>query len=308
MLFKERVIGMGNQLIYLDGDFVKKEDAKVSVYDHGFLYGDGVFEGIRSYNGNIFRLEEHLVRLYESAKSILLEIPYTIEEMTEVVKETIKVNSLQSAYIRLIVSRGVGNLGIDPRSCKQASVIVIAEPLALFPAELYETGIEIVSASSRRNRSDVLSPKTKTLNYLNNILVKIEANLAGVSEALMMNGEGYVAEGSSDNIFIIKDNKLITPPGYIGALEGITRNAILEVAANKGYEAIEGVFTRHDVYVADEVFLTGTAVEVIAVVKVDGRVIGDGTPGKVTNDILEGFRAIVEQDGVKAYDEKTTVV
>ncbi|MBK3495231.1 branched-chain-amino-acid transaminase [Viridibacillus sp. YIM B01967] len=297
---------MEEQLIYLDGDFVKKEDAKVSVYDHGFLYGDGVFEGIRAYNGNVFRLEEHLVRLYESAKSILLEIPYTIEEMTDVVKQTLRVNSLQSAYIRLIVSRGVGNLGIDPRSCKGASVIAIAEPLSLFPAELYETGIEIVSASSRRNRSDVLSPKTKSLNYLNNILVKIEANLAGVPEALMMNADGYVAEGSSDNIFIVKDNKLITPPGYIGALEGITRNAILEVAKERGYEAVEGVFTRHDVYVADEVFLTGTAAEVIGVVKVDGRVIGEGIPGKVTNDILEGFRSIVNNDGVKVYEENTT--
>ncbi|HWI50453.1 MAG TPA: branched-chain-amino-acid transaminase [Rummeliibacillus sp.] len=298
---------MGEQLIFLDGNLVKKEDAKVSVYDHGFLYGDGVFEGIRSYNGNVFRLEEHLIRLYESAKSILLTIPYTIEEMTEIVKDTLKANELQSAYIRLIVSRGVGNLGIDPSTCRGASVIVIAEPLALFPAELYETGISIVSASSRRNRSDVLSPKTKTLNYLNNILVKLEATQAGVSEALMMNDEGYVAEGSGDNIFIVKGNKLITPPGYIGALEGITRNAILDVAEERGYEASEGVFTRHDVYVADEVFLTGTAAEVIAVVNVDGRVIGDGKPGKVTNDILEGFREIVEKEGVKVYDEEVTV-
>jgi len=286
---------MGEQLIFLDGNLVKKEDAKVSVYDHGFLYGDGVFEGIPSYNGNVFRLEEHLIRLYESAKSILLTIPYTIEEMTEIVKDTLKANELQSAYIRLIVSRGVGNLGIDPSTCRGASVIVIAEPLALFPAELYETGISIVSASSRRNRSDVLSPKTKTLNYLNNILVKLEATQAGVSE------------GSCDNIFIVKGHKLITPPGYIGALEGITRNAILDVAKERGYEASEGVFTRHDVYVADEVFLTGTAAEVIAVVNVDGRVIGDGKPGKVTNDILEGFREIVEKEGVKVYDEEVTV-
>lgn len=296
---------MGEQFIFLDGNLVKKEDAKISVYDHGFLYGDGVFEGIRSYNGNVFRLHEHLVRLYESAKSILLNIPYTIDEMTEIVKDTLKANHLQSAYIRLIVSRGVGNLGIDPSTCKVASVIVIAEPLALFPAHLYETGISIVSASSRRNRSDVLSPKTKTLNYLNNILVKLEATQAGVSEAMMMNDEGYVAEGSGDNIFIVKGNKLVTPPGYIGALEGITRNAILEVAKERGYVAEEGVFTRHDVYVADEVFLTGTAAEVIAVVNVDGRVIGDGKPGKVTNDILEGFREIVEKEGVKVYEEAT---
>ena len=305
MYITERSESVGEQFIFLDGNLVKKEDAKISVYDHGFLYGDGVFEGIRSYNGNVFRLHEHLVRLYESAKSILLDIPYTIEEMTEIVKDTLKANQLQSAYIRLIVSRGVGNLGIDPSTCKVASVIVIAEPLALFPPHLYETGISIVSASSRRNRSDVLSPKTKTLNYLNNILVKLEATQAGVSEAMMMNDEGYVAEGSGDNIFIVKGNKLVTPPGYIGALEGITRNAILEVARQRGYVAEEGVFTRHDVYVADEVFLTGTAAEVIAVVNVDGRIIGDGKPGKVTNDILKGFRDIVEKEGVKVYEEAT---
>ena len=305
MYIKERSESVGEQFIFLDGNLVKKEEAKISVYDHGFLYGDGVFEGIRSYNGNVFRLQEHLIRLYESAKSILLSIPYTIEEMTEIVKDTLKANQLQSAYIRLIVSRGVGNLGIDPSTCKVASVIVNAEPLALFPPHLYETGISIVSASSRRNRSDVLSPKTKTLNYLNNILVKLEATQAGVSEALMMNDEGYVAEGSGDNIFIVKGNKLVTPPGYIGALEGITRNAILEVAEKRGYIAEEGVFTRHDVYVADEVFLTGTAAEVIAVVNVDGRVIGDGKPGKVTNDILKGFREIVEKEGVKVYEEAT---
>ncbi|MEL5988071.1 branched-chain-amino-acid transaminase [Kurthia gibsonii] len=290
---------MTEQKIFLDGEFVAKEDAKISVYDHGLLYGDGIFEGIRVYNGNIFRLKQHLVRLYESAKSILLTIPYTIEEMTEIVVESVRVNELKSAYIRLVVTRGVGNLGIDPSSCKKASVVVIVEPLALFKEELYETGIKIVSASSRRNRSDVLSPKTKSLNYLNNVLVKIEANLAGVPEALMMNSEGYVAEGSADNIFIVRGKELITPPGYVGALEGITRNAILEIAREQGYEAKEEVFTRHDVYVADEVFLTGTAAEVIAVIEVDGRVIGTGKPGKVTNDLLKTFRKIVEQDGTK---------
>ncbi|MGX9134701.1 branched-chain-amino-acid transaminase [Rummeliibacillus sp. JY-2-4R] len=298
---------MGEQLIFLNGNLVKKEDAKISVYDHGFLYGDGVFEGIRSYNGNVFRLQEHLIRLYESAKSILLTIPYTMEEMTEIIKETLKANDLQSAYIRLIISRGEGNLGIDPSTCKGASVIVIAEPLALFPAELYETGISIVTASSRRVPSDVLSPKTKTLNYLNNILVKIEAQQAGVTEALILNKEGYVAEGSADNIFIVKGNKVITPPAYVGALEGITRNVILEIANELGYEASEGVFTRHDVYVADEVFLTGTAAEAIAVVNVDGREIGEGKPGKVTNHILQAFRKVVEEQGEKVYQKEATV-
>ncbi|RNF38639.1 branched-chain-amino-acid transaminase [Planococcus salinus] len=299
---------MSEQVIYINGEFVGKEDAKISVYDHGFLYGDGVFEGIRSYNGNVFRLEEHLGRLYDSAKSVMLEIPHTVEEMTTLVVETLRRNKLKDAYIRLVVSRGIGNLGLDPFSCAKPNVIVIAEPLSIFPKALYETGIEIVSVASRRSRSDVLSPKVKSLNYMNNILVKIEANLAGVSEALMLNDQGYVAEGSADNIFIVRNNKLLTPPGYVGALEGITRNAIMEVAAEKGYDVQEGVFTRHDVYVADEVFLTGTAAEVIAVVKVDGRVIGKGTPGPVTNDLLCSFRQLVQEDGVKVYGEQLNVV
>lgn len=290
---------MGEQLIFLNGEFVTKENAVVSVYDHGFLYGDGVFEGIRAYNGNVFRLKEHLVRLYESAKSILLDIPYSFEEMTDIVTETLRRNELKSGYIRLVVSRGKGNLGLDPRNCTKPSVVCIAEELALFPRELYETGVEIITASSRRSRSDVLSPKTKSLNYLNNILVKIEANLAGVPEALMLNDQGYVAEGSGDNIFIVKGEQLITPPGYVGALEGITRNAIMDVANQKGYKVKEDVFTRHDVYVADEVFLTGTAAEVIAVIKVDGRVIGNGKPGPITNNILAGFQEIVELEGTK---------
>jgi branched-chain amino acid aminotransferase len=290
---------MSEQLIYVNGEFVEKDKAVVSVYDHGFLYGDGVFEGIRAYNGNVFRLRQHIIRLYESAKSIMLDIPHTIEEVEQIVVETLQRNNLSSGYIRLIVSRGKGNLGLDPRSCPTPSVICIAEQLALFPAELYETGIEVVSASYRRNRSDVLSPKTKSLNYLNNILVKIEANQAGVPEALMLNDQGYVAEGSGDNIFIVKNGVISTPPGYVGALEGITRNAIIDVATQKGYVVKEDVFTRHDVYVADEVFLTGTAAEVIAAVKIDGRVIGNGKPGEVTNDILEGFRAIVDVEGEK---------
>lgn len=299
---------MSEQLIYVNGEFVTKDKAVVSVYDHGFLYGDGVFEGIRAYNGNVFRLKEHLVRLYESAKSIMLEIPHTIEEMEQIIIETLRLNNLRSGYIRLVVSRGKGNLGIDPRSCETPSIICIAEELALFPKALYETGVEVISASYRRNRSDVLSPKTKSLNYLNNVLVKIEANQAGVPEALMMNDQGYVAEGSSDNIFIIKNGVIMTPPGYVGALVGITRNAIMEVAEEKGYIVKEEVFTRHDVYVADEVFLTGTAAEVIAAVKIDGRVIGEGKPGPITNDILQAFREIVERDGTKyLVDEVQTI-
>ncbi|HEY4552667.1 MAG TPA: branched-chain-amino-acid transaminase [Bacillaceae bacterium] len=296
---------MSEQLIFLNGRFVRKEEAVVSVYDHGFLYGDGVFEGIRSYGGNVFRLEEHLTRLYDSAKSIMLTIPYTKEEMTDIIVETLRQNTLRDGYIRLVVSRGAGNLGLDPSSCPKPSVIVIAEPLRIFPKELYDTGLEIVTVATRRNRSDVLSPMVKSLNYLNNILVKIEANLAGVQEALMLNDQGYVAEGSADNIFLVKNNKLLTPPGHVGALVGVTRNAIMDIAREKGYEVAEAVFTRHDVYTADEVFLTGTAAEVIAVNKVDGRVIGDGKPGPVTQELLESFRELTLTDGVKVYEDQT---
>ncbi|WP_062106926.1 branched-chain-amino-acid transaminase [Bacillus niameyensis] len=298
---------MSEQLIFLNGEFVKKENAVVSVYDHGFLYGDGIFEGIRAYSGNIFRLDEHLTRLYDSAKSIMLTIPYTKEEMTNVIVETLRQNKLKDGYIRLVVSRGVGDLGLSPYTCEKATVIVIAEPLRIYPKELYETGLEIITVPTRRNRSDALSPMVKSLNYLNNVLVKIEATLAGVSEALMLNDQGYVAEGSADNIFIVKDKKLKTPPGYVGALVGITRDAIMDLARSKGYEVTEGVFTRHEVYTADEVFLTGTAAEVIPVSKVDGRVIGDGKPGEVTNELSEGFRELTVTDGVKIYDETLNV-
>ncbi|KEP26476.1 MULTISPECIES: branched-chain-amino-acid transaminase [Bacillus] len=287
------------QWIFLNDELVKKEDAKISVYDHGFLYGDGVFEGIRVYNGNIFRMKEHLDRLYDSAKSIMLNIPYSLEELTEKMIHTVERNGLKDAYIRLVVSRGAGDLGLDPNNCGRANTVIIVEPLAIFPKHLYETGIDIVTVPTRRNRPDVLSPKVKSLNYLNNILVRIEAHMAGVSEALMLNDQGYVAEGSADNVFIYKKGKLYTPPGYIGALEGITRNAIMEIAEDLGYEVKEEPFTRHDVYTAEEVFLTGTAAEVIAVVKVDGRTIGEGKPGLHTNKLLEQFRKRVVEEGEK---------
>ncbi|WP_096437884.1 branched-chain-amino-acid transaminase [Alteribacter populi] len=289
------------QWIYLSGEFVKKEEAVVSVYDHGFLYGDGVFEGIRVYSGNVFKLDAHLNRLYESAQSIMLNIPYTKEELQQIIVDTVCKNNLSSAYIRVVVSRGAGNLGLDPAFCSQPRVIVIAEELALFPMELYQRGLKIGSVASRRNRPDVLSPQVKSLNYLNNILVKLEANQAGVDEALMLNDQGYVTEGSADNIFIVKNGTIYTPPVYLGALEGITRNAIIELAKEKGYDMKESPFTRHDVYVADEVFLTGTAVEVIAVVEVDGRKVNDGKPGKVTNHLLSEFRNLATEDGVQCY-------
>ncbi|MTH52933.1 branched-chain-amino-acid transaminase [Bacillus mangrovi] len=290
---------MSDQWIFLNGEFVRKEDAKISVYDHGFLYGDGIFEGIRVYNGNIFRMKEHMDRLYESGRSILLNMPYSQKELTELVIKTVEKNGLRDAYIRLVVSRGPGDLGLDPYKCPNANVVIIVEPLAIFPKQLYETGIDIVTVPTRRNRPDVLSPKVKSLNYLNNILVKIEAHLANVSEALMLNDQGYVAEGSADNVFIYKKGKLLTPPGYIGALEGITRNAIIDIAKELGYDVAEEPFTRHDVYTAEEVFLTGTAAEVIAVVKVDGRVIGDGVPGEHTSHLLKQFRKKVIEEGEK---------
>ncbi|WLV25057.1 branched-chain-amino-acid transaminase [Aciduricibacillus chroicocephali] len=294
---------MTDQWIYLDNRFVKKEDAVVSVFDHGFLYGDGVFEGIRVYSGNIFRLDEHLDRLYASAHSIMLNIPYTKEEFTQIIIDTVKKNKLYSAYIRVVVSRGAGNLGLDPRNCPAPSVIVIAEALSIYAESLYENGLKMASVATRRNRADILSPQVKSLNYLNNIIVKLESIQAGADEALMMNSEGYVTEGSADNIFVVKNGKIKTPPVYLGALEGITRNVIIDLAKENGYVLEETPFTRHDVYIADEVFLTGTAAEVIAVVNVDQRVIGSGKPGPVTNSLLKVFRQVVETDGVKCYTE-----
>lgn len=290
---------MAEQWIYINGEYVTKENAKVSVYDHGFLYGDGIFEGIRIYGGNIFKCKEHLERLYDSAKSIMLDMPLSYEEMEQALVETIRRNELRDGYIRLIVSRGPGNLGLDPKRCPTAWVIIIVEQLAIYPEEAYKNGLVSVSVTQRRNIPDALNPKIKSLNYLNNILVKIQANLAGVGEAIMLNAQGYVAEGSSDNIFIIKKGVVYTPPCYIGALEGITRGTIMELCEKLGYPLKEEPFTLHDVYVADEVFFTGTAAEVIAVREVDGRVIGAGQAGPITTHLLQAFRDIVEIDGVK---------
>jgi len=294
------------QWIYLNGEFVTKQDAKVSVYDHGFLYGDGIFEGIRIYNGNIFKCKEHLDRLYDSAKSIMLEIPMTMEEMQQAVVDAVRKNGLRDAYIRLVVSRGAGSLSLDPASCSNPQVIIIVDQVRLFPQELYDNGLPIVTVPTRRNIPDALNPKIKSLNYLNNVLVKIEATRAGVGEALMLNEHGYVAEGSGDNIFIVKKGVLYTPPGYVGALEGITRKAIMDLADQLGYPVKEEPFTRHDVYIADEAFLTGTAAEVIAVVEVDGRRIGTGKPGPITRHLLEAFRKLVRVDGVQVYPEVST--
>jgi branched-chain amino acid aminotransferase len=290
------------QWIYLNGQFVQKEHALISVYDHGFLYGDGIFEGIRVYDGNIFKCREHLDRLYDSAKSIMLNIPLSYQEMQQALIESIRKNELRDGYIRLVVSRGPGDLGLDPRRSPNANVVIIVEQLSIYPEEAYLNGLKTVSVSTRRNVPDALNPKIKSLNYLNNILVKMQANLAGVGEAIMLNSQGYVAEGSSDNIFIVKRGIVFTPPCYCGALEGITRAAIIEICKRVGYEVREEPFTLHDVYVADEVFFTGTAAEVIAVQEVDARTIGSGKAGPITTHLLKEFRSIVTSDGVKVYE------
>ncbi|MBX6394397.1 MAG: branched-chain-amino-acid transaminase [Alicyclobacillaceae bacterium] len=297
---------MSTQLIYLNGEFVPPERAVVSVFDHGFLYGDGIFEGIRAYGGNIFRLRQHIVRLYESAKSILLQIPLTMEEMEQAVAETVRRNHLKDAYIRLVVSRGPGDLGLDPRNCKGPNIVIIADQIKLYPAEFYEQGMRVVTVPTRRNNPDALNPKIKSLNYLNNVLTKIEAARAGALEALMLNQDGYVCEGSGDNVFIVKNGKVITPPTYLGALEGITRNAIIEICEKEGIPVAEQPFTRHDVYVADECFLTGTAAEVVPVVEVDGREIGRGVPGELTKLLTEKFRALTLVDGYQVYPEASS--
>nr|WP_242549465.1 branched-chain-amino-acid transaminase [Alicyclobacillus mali (ex Roth et al. 2021)] len=285
--------------VFLDGEFISSDAASVSVFDHGLLYGDGVFEGIRAYDGTVFRLKQHMDRLYRSAKSILLDIPYAKDELTDLVCETVRRNHLTSAYIRLVVTRGSGDLGLNPYNCAKARVFIIAEQLLMFPKALYEQGIQAITAATRRMRSDVLNPKIKSLNYLNNILIKMEAMNAGANEAIVLNHEGYVVEGSGENIFIVRDGVLFTPPAYLGALEGITRQAVIDLAPSLGLEVKEEPFTQHDVYVADEVFLTGTAAEIVPVVGVDRRVVGEGVPGPLTKRVHAAFQDIVRADGVR---------
>ena len=288
-------------LIYIDGEFLPREEAKISVFDHGVLYGDGVFEGIRCYNGYVFKLDEHLERLYDSAKSLMLHIPIPIDEMKQNVLETLRQNQLREGYIRLIVTRGVGDLGLDPDKCPNPSVIIIADKITLYPQNFYENGLEIVTVSVRRNYPEAINPRIKSLNYLNNILAKIEAKQSGAVEALMLNSDGYVVECSGDNIFWIKNEIIVTPPPHIGILEGVTRNSVIALAREAGFQVEERVFTRHDLYIADECFLTGTAAEVIPVVKLDQRVIGNGKPGKVTQKLIAAFRHLANNFGTSIY-------
>ena len=290
-------------MIYLDGSFVSEHEATISVFDHGLLYGDGVFEGIRAYHNRVFRLREHLQRLYESAKSIMLEIPLSPEEMQEVVLETLRRNNLRSAYIRLVVTRGKGDLGLDPRKCPNPSIFCIASSIQLYPEELYEKGLEVITVATPRNYNEALNPQIKSLNYLNNILAKIEANLAGTEEAIMLNPQGYVAEATGDNVFMIKEGVLFTPPGFASILNGITRNAVMELARRRGLAVKEELLTRHDLYVADQVFLTGTAAELVPVIKIDGRVVGSGKPEAVFFQLLEDFRELTRTEGPVVFPE-----
>lgn len=283
------------QQIYINGQYYSKEDAKISVYDHGLLYGDGVFEGLRIYSGKIFRLQDHLIRLWESALSIGLHIPVKMDQLSADMNECVQRNGLDDGYIRLLVTRGSGPLGLDPHKCSDPQVIIIADRIKLYPNELYENGLELVTAATIRNHPAALNPRIKSLNYLNNILAKMEGLKAGCVETLMLNHKGEVAECTGDNIFIVKNGRLITPPIDAGILEGITRNAVLELAEGLGIPTAEISLSRHDIFTADECFLTGSAAEVIAAVKLDDRVIGDGKPGPITTQLNEAFRKHVRE-------------
>jgi branched-chain amino acid aminotransferase len=287
--------------VFVDGKYYDEWNAKVSVFDHGLLYGDGVFEGIRIYNGRVFKLKEHIDRLFYSAKAILLEMPMTHAQLMKATVETCKRNKLREGYIRLVVTRGVGTLGLNPRNCKNGSVIIIAGKIQVYPAELYAKGMDIVTVPTVRNLHGAVNPAIKSLNYLNNILAKIEANNAGVEEAVMLNAEGFVAECTADNLFIIKNGVLSTPPLSAGALYGITRGTVMDIAVQLGIKVSEPNLTRYDLFNADECFLTGTGAEIMPVVKIDGRVIGNGKPGSLTRKLVENYRSLTKASGESIY-------
>jgi branched-chain amino acid aminotransferase len=287
--------------IYIDGKYCNERNAKVSVFDHGLLYGDGIFEGIRAYNGRVFRLKEHIDRLFCSAKAILLKLPMSHAAIMRAVVETCRVNNIHNGYIRLVVTRGVGTLGLNPNRCKRPSVIVIADKIQLYPESFYTRGMEIVTVPTTRNLHNAINPAIKSLNYLNNILAKIEANNAGCEEAIMLNAEGFVAECTGDNVFIVKAGKLFTPPLSAGALYGITRRTVMEIAGESGYHVSEPNLTRYDLFNADECFLTGTGAEIVPVTKIDGRTIGRGKPGPVTRELEEKYHALTKISGELIY-------
>lgn len=298
-----------SRVVYLDGVWVPQEEAKISVFDHGLLYGDGVFEGIRAYHDRVFRLREHIDRLYASAHTIALQIPLSKEEMIGAVLETLRRNAEElreggqiEAYIRLVVTRGVGDLGLDPRKCPRPTVFIITDRIVLYPPEFYEQGLKLITVATRRNLSTALNPAIKSLNYLNNILAKIEVIRAGLVEGLMLSAQGEVAEATGDNIFLVQNGELVTPPLHVGILPGITRQAVMELARAARIPVREEVFSQHTVYNADECFLTGTAAEVIPVVELDGRAIGTGQPGPVTKQLIESFRALTRREGVRIFN------
>src|SRR5213075_899163 len=288
--------------IYIDGKYYEQKNAKISVFDHGLLYGDGIFEGIRAYNGRVFRLKEHIDRLFCSAKAILLKMPLSHGEIVRAVVETCRRNKIRDGYIRLLVTRGIGSLGLNPYRCKNPSLIIIADKIQLYPAELYARGMEIVTVPTTRNLHSALNPAIKSLNYLNNILAKIEANNAGCEEAVMLNAEGFVSECTADNIFIVKDGDLQTPPLSAGALYGITRRVVMEIGKESGMEVSEPNLTRHDLFNADECFLTGTGAELVPIVKIDGRLIGDGKPGTITQKLVAQYRTLTKVSGEPIYE------
>lgn len=283
--------------VYIDGSFIDRNEAKISVFDHGFLYGDGVFEGIRAYHKKAFKLQEHVDRLYMSAKAIMLDVPVEKEEMQKIILDTLRINKIDNGYVRVVVSRGKGDLGLDPTRCPHPSLIVIADKIKLYADELVENGIEIATVPTQRSVPAILDPRIKSLNYLNNIMAKIEAQNAGFTEAIMVTREGYVTECTGDNIFIVARGDVITPPVSMGILEGITRDVVMELARESGLMVREGIFARYDIYNADECFLTGTAAEIAPVIKVDSRKIGTGKPGQVTLSLIQKFRELTKTDG-----------
>jgi branched-chain amino acid aminotransferase len=287
--------------VYIDGKFYDEKNAKISVFDHGLLYGDGVFEGIRAYNGRVFRLKEHIDRLFYSAKAIMLDLPLSHAGIMKAVIESCRRNKIKDGYVRLVVTRGTGGLGLNPHRCKKPSLIIIADKIQLYPVEYYSRGLDIITVPTTRNYHNAVNPAIKSLNYLNNVLAKIEAINGGCEEAIMLNTQGYVAECTGDNIFIVTGNQLLTPPLSAGALYGITRNVVLDLAREQGLTVGEPNLTRYDLFIAEECFLTGTGAEIIPVVKIDGRVIGSGKPGPVTRKLVDAYHALTNVSGEPIY-------
>jgi branched-chain amino acid aminotransferase len=288
--------------VYINGEFLDEQNAKISVFDHGLLYGDGVFEGIRAYNGRVFKLKEHIDRLFCSAKAILLHLPMTHSQLIKAVVASCRENQIRDGYIRLVVTRGIGTLGLNPKRCDKPQVIIIADRIQLYPKELYDRGLVIVTVPTTRNLHSALNPAIKSLNYLNNILAKIEANNSGCEEAIMLNAEGFVAECTGDNLFIINGRQLLTPPLSAGALYGITRGVVMDIARNQGLQVAEPNLTRYDLFNAEECFLTGTGAEIIPVVKIDGRIIGTGKPGPLTGELIAGYHTLTKTNGEPIYE------